>query len=658
MKIKRVRIENFCCLRSLDVSFDSITSLIGPTGVGKSTVLRALDWFFNGEKGGNLSEEDVHSASETKRIRVEVEFDGLTASDRAALGHYAPEGVESLSIWRTWENGEDRITGKALAYPPFEQVRQGTGNKEKTDAYKTLREHDPALGLPNVRSWDAAEAEMRTWEAANRARLTEAEVEGTHFFGFAGQGLLGKLIDFVFISADLRAYEETDDNKSSVVGRILEHAVDRSEAEARFTTIDEDAQTARAKVHDEIYGPVLATLSDALSREVGQFTTGRRIVVTPTAQVPKRARTAFEVNIRDGVVLTHVRRQGHGFQRALIIAALRYLSECRRPESGQRSLCLAIEEPELFQHPAQTAVFAQALRSLVESGGDQTQVMYATHSPVFIDPSDYQQVRRLYRAVGGDHPEVYLRALTEQTLHQSLDGLVSAQSIARRGTTRYVRNLAEALFADVAVVVEGPTDESILIGFAERQGLRLGAKGICVMNAEGKDNMILCHAILTAFGVRCHLVFDADTGPKNYAEAEKLEEAQRLAEAQKLAKPQTVDGARKRAEKKARSIRDSTDKNTKILCYLGAPAETKPTTSSGTTHTVFADDLETYLSENWPSWGARCRELVRQRIGYVEGKHVPTYAEAARTAGGGEPRVLHALLENVRSLAARPAPRP
>src|SRR5690242_9358147 len=61
MKIKRVRIENFCCLRSLDVSFDSITSLIGPTGVGKSTVLRALDWFFNGEKGGVLSEEDVHS---------------------------------------------------------------------------------------------------------------------------------------------------------------------------------------------------------------------------------------------------------------------------------------------------------------------------------------------------------------------------------------------------------------------------------------------------------------------------------------------------------------------------------------------------------------------------------------------------------------------
>ncbi|MFI2506694.1 AAA family ATPase [Streptomyces sp. NPDC018972] len=630
MKIKRVRIENFCCLRSLDVSFGSITSLIGPTGVGKSTVLRALDWFFNGEKGGTLSEEDVHSAAETKRIRIEVEFDGLTASDRSALGHYAPDGLETLSIWRTWENGEDRITGKALAYPPFERIRGGAGSREKTAAYKALREQEPALGLPAVRGWDAAEAEMRSWEARNRDRLAEAEVEGTHFFGFAGQGLLGKLIDFVFISADLRAYEETDDNKASVVGRILEHAVDRSEAEAQFTAIDEDAQAAREKVHEEIYAPVLTHLSGALSHEVSRFTTGRHVVVTPMTQVPKRTRTAFAVNIRDGAALTPVRRQGHGFQRALIIAALRYLSECRRPESGTRSLCLAIEEPELFQHPAQTRVFAQVLRSLVESAEDQTQVMYATHSPVFIDPSDYQQVRRLYRVSGGEHPEVHLRELTEAQLRQSLDGYVEEKTIARRGATRYVKDLAEALFANVTIMVEGVTDEGILLAFAERQGLNLGADGICVMNAEGKDNMILCHAILTGFGVHCYLVFDADTGPKNQAV------------------PDT--------EKKSTRLQDAVKKNENIFHYLGVPTQARPLTVSEASHTVFEDDLETYLRNDWPAWSARCQELIKQGAGYVQGKHVPTYAEAARTANG-EPKVLHSLLENATALVRQPLPR-
>ncbi|MER8044719.1 hypothetical protein [Streptomyces sp. NPDC094032] len=84
MKIKRVRIENF----------DEITSFIGPTGVAKSTVLCALDWFFNGERSVALTTEDVHSAvaaDDGERISVEVEFDSLTEFDRTALGRYGQD---------------------------------------------------------------------------------------------------------------------------------------------------------------------------------------------------------------------------------------------------------------------------------------------------------------------------------------------------------------------------------------------------------------------------------------------------------------------------------------------------------------------------------------------------------------------------------------
>ncbi|WP_185174197.1 AAA family ATPase [Rothia nasimurium] len=46
MKISSVQIKNFRTVQEANINFDSITTFIGPNGVGKSTVLRALDWFF------------------------------------------------------------------------------------------------------------------------------------------------------------------------------------------------------------------------------------------------------------------------------------------------------------------------------------------------------------------------------------------------------------------------------------------------------------------------------------------------------------------------------------------------------------------------------------------------------------------------------------
>ncbi|MET9891898.1 AAA family ATPase [Streptomyces sp. NPDC006465] len=639
MKIRRVRIENFCCLHKVDVSFEEITSFIGPTGVGKSTVLRALDWFFNGEKSLALSSDDVHSATEGGRISVEVEFDGLTDHDRETLGRYAPDGSESVSIWRTWQDGEDKITGKALAYAPFEEVRRHKKATPLRAAYKELVESDPSLGLPNIGSAPAAEEAMRNWELANRDRLTESEVEDTHFFGFAGQSVLAQLIDFVFVSADLRAYEEADDQKATALGRILDHAVDRAEVNEQLSEIEENAHQARQEVHAKVYGPVLDDISASLSSEVAKFTTGREVVVTPTVQAPRSARTAFQVSIRDGAAETSVYRQGHGFQRALIIAALKYLSDCRRPEDGTRTLCLAIEEPELFQHPPQARTFAKVLRELVATSPEgRTQVMFATHSPVFIDPSGYHQIRRLCRAVDEEHPVTEVWQASEGDLCRALDGLVDAGTIRRRTVGRLTSSFAEGFFAHAVVLVEGTGDEAVLTGCAERMGVSLGAEGICIVAANGKDNLLISHAIFSTLGVQCHVLFDGDARK----EETELEQAQKLLPEQRQKKEVNIE----------REAQQTRKKNADLLHYLGASPAPQPSDESASQYTVFENNLEIYLAEYWPAWHARRQELIDAGEG-VGDKNAATYLEATRTATSDPPFLLHALLENVRALAGQ-----
>ncbi|MEU2480942.1 AAA family ATPase [Streptomyces sp. NPDC013130] len=635
MKIKRVRVDNFCCLHKVDIAFEEITCFIGPTGVGKSTVLRALDWFFNGERSVSLSTDDVHSAADGERISVEVEFDGLTPHDREALGRYAPEGAETVSIWRTWDAGDDKITGKGLAYAPFEEIRREEGAMAKRRAYNALSQSDPSLGLPSVGNEKALVAAMDSWERDHRDLLTESEVEDTHLFGFAGQSVLAKLIDFVFVSADLRAFEEADDRKASALARILDHAVDRTEANEQLGAIEETAHQARLEVHETVYGPRLSELSTALSQEVARFTTGRQVVVTPMVQAPRPSRMSFQVSIMDGAAETSVHRQGHGFQRALIIAALKLLAERRRPEAGTRTLCLAVEEPELFQHPPQARTFADVLRGLVASSPDgRTQVMYATHNPVFIDPRSYHEIRRLSRDGSAEHPVTQVWQVSESDLTRELPAeLVSERSIKRQAGIKCAGALAEGFFAQAVVLVEGDTDGAILIGCAEREHLSLGARGVVVISVGGKDNIALCRAILGALGVPSHVVFDGDAGKAERSRQGVQKDDDRLKKESEIEKQTKHDAAL----------------NANLLGYLGASRLLWPPTETTVGHTVFEDNLEAFLADTWPAWGTRKSELIASGDGFPA-KNAATYREAARTAAGDAPFVLQALLENIKTM--------
>ncbi len=77
LRISRVRVQNFRSLEDVSIDFENVTTFIGPNGgVGKSTILRALDWFFNGSKNGDLCDEDCTNGESSRTIRVEVQFSG------------------------------------------------------------------------------------------------------------------------------------------------------------------------------------------------------------------------------------------------------------------------------------------------------------------------------------------------------------------------------------------------------------------------------------------------------------------------------------------------------------------------------------------------------------------------------------------------------
>ncbi|MEV4184337.1 AAA family ATPase [Streptosporangium canum] len=625
VRIRRVRIQGYRCLRDVDIRFDDITTFIGPNGVGKSAVLRALDWFFNGTSGAGLTDEDVWAAAQEKRISVEVEFSDLTDLDRTALGKYAAGGAETVRLWRRWENDTDKLSGRAMGYPAFDDVREPDRAGERNARYKALREARPELGLPTARSSQAVEEAMAEWERKHPDELVATELAAdTHFFGFAGQAKMTGLFDYVFVSADLRAGEEGRDSKGSIIGRILDQAVDRTQAEKDLLDLQTLFNSDRQEIHRQHFEEQLDTLSGQLTDEVEKLSSGRRVRVSSHVPELRLPQAQFQISVQDGTASTRLDQQGHGFQRALLITALRLLAESKSSEN-RRTVFLAIEEPELFQHPVQARVFAAVLRALAGDVDRGMQIAYATHSPYFLEPEGFTEIRRLTRAIQGGAPTVLVDSTTQGEITTRLDGILPANKIHRQLMKVCLREIPEALFARAVILVEGPTDKGVLEGC----GLRLdplNKHGIVVVDVVGKSKIPLAHAILTELGVPTMAVFDGDA---------------RHAERNTGATKEKID----------KGTEWHKSENRKLLAYLGGTLADFPTTHMGKGYAVFHDSLETYLEEEWPEWATAKKQLIADGDG-VDGKHEDTYRQAAVEAEAAPPVWLSQILIQALALAA------
>lgn len=117
------------------------------------------------------------------------------------------------------------LSANAKGFPDFNGIKAASGATAKKDMYADLRRNRPDLNLPAANTGAAVEQAMTIWEASHTDQLVDApEALQTNFFGFNSGGKMSGLFDFVLVTADLRASEESIDGKSSIIGRILERS--------------------------------------------------------------------------------------------------------------------------------------------------------------------------------------------------------------------------------------------------------------------------------------------------------------------------------------------------------------------------------------------------------------------------------------------------
>jgi len=284
-------------------------------------------------------------------------------------------------------------------------------------------------------------------------------------------------------------------------------------------------------------------------------------------------------------------------------------------------LILAIEEPELYLHPARCRYLADLLLTLAEPQGEErtrTQIIYTTHSPYFVDLDRFDQIRMVRKVPSRDSATLCSR-VTSFLLDDAAKQVAAVceidpskctrESFRARATSVMSTVVNEGFFADVVVVVEGPSDVGTLWKLQDIMGKGWLQLGISVIPAGGKNNIDRPTIVFRGFDIPTYFVFDADShlrgGPQ---------------------------------EKEAKQ------RNRRYLRLAGAPVEDFPRTQVHETWAVFGGNLESELQSALGGEELHAiRREVASELGYDDPDHVNKNIE-------GSARLVELLYEKGKSL--------
>jgi len=524
MKIESVKIENFRCFKNETIDYDNYICFIGPNGSGKSTILNALNIFFRNNRDSQtnlsvLSEEDFHHKNVKEPIKITITFNDLSEKAKEELSDYARDNklvVSAIAEYNPEKQTADIIHyGNRLGFEEFKKYyeadKKGGKAKDLLDIYKALR--GKYTELPDVKTKDAMAEGLRGYELSNKDKCVLIQSED-QFYGFNSTGKLSPFIQWVFIPASKDILAESQESKTSAFGQLLARTVRskidftkkisdlKSNVQEQYKTIVDAEQSALSAVSASLQKRLQYWAHPDIKAEVcWDMNEEKAVRIEEPTAYPQFSERGYE-----GVLS----RFGHGLQRSYLFALLQELNE--RDDQLAPTLVMAIEEPEIYQHPPQSRYLAETLYNLSEKN---TQVMICSHSPLYVPGDDIEKVR-IVREKGAPSSS-FVSRLTYSKLSETIKG-AGGDLIKESGTMAKLYPLLnpvinEMFFCKKLILVEGIEDVAYITSQLSLSNKmeQFRKNGCHIVPVGGKSSIIKALAMAHLLNIPVFVVFDADT---------------------------------------------------------------------------------------------------------------------------------------------------
>jgi len=643
MLIRSIRVERFRSLYDATLQFDDLTALVGPNGCGKSSFLRALDTFYSTTPV--IEKDDFYNCDTSEEIVIAVTYTALSDAARDLFGLYLVDGDLTVERVFTWNDASKPIAhyhGARPQHPAFSAIRvllaqtgQAQGARE---LYNTLRRQQEYNELAAANSKAAIEEQFTVWETIHQEQCAPMRDDG-QFFGFTpvATGLLSRFTRYLFVPAVRDAAMDATEGKGSPLTELMDYiraTIDRHEgvmalrehASQQFEELLASGAQPQLIRHSQELTDILRTYVPDATVEIDWATLGGISIGLPKA----------DTKLCEDGYSARVARTGHGLQRAFILSLLQYLVSIRTAvgdddeAATMPNLVLGIEEPELYQHPDRQRYIARMLFDLASRNVDgvavQTQVLYCTHSPLFVGIDRVDKLR-LVRKVDGEENCPKVTSVVQTSLNDVAHQLAvltnarnpatfTGETLRQRTCTLMTPWVNEGFFANVVVLVEGEMDRAAILGMSKALGREMEGNGISVIPCDGKDKLDRPALIFQNLGIQVYLIWDGDNDGRQPMQA-----------------------------------------NRTLLSIVGAPQEDWPATTVADTYACFAVNLETMLrQEIGETLFTTVMERLKQELGIAQNDHAmknPYFVQqllAQAQEAGHECRTLRSIVEKIWAL--------
>lgn len=391
MKLQSIKIKNFRGYREeIKVVFNDLTVFVGKNDIGKSTILEALDIFFNDGKGVvKIDKNDVNileAQNGNQDTIISVCFSDLpdrividSSVDTNLRDEYLLNADGCLEIIKKYKNG-----GAPKVY-----IKANHPTNIKCTDLMLKKNAD----LKRIIQTDGIECENLSINSVMRAaiwnhysddlQIQEIEIEATKE---DAKKIWENISCYMPVYSLFQSDRKNSDGDNEVQDPLKEAVKQILNDESLQATLNEVAEEVQRKLQ-EVAERTLEKL-----REMDADIANSLNPVIPSGSALKWQDVFKGVSIAGDEAIP-INKRGSGVKRLILLNFFRGEVERRFSEGDNTGIIYAIEEPETSQHTDNQRKLIEALKTLSDSLN--VQVVLTTHSAYIVKQLEFSNLRLL-----------------------------------------------------------------------------------------------------------------------------------------------------------------------------------------------------------------------------------------------------------------------